>query len=372
MKIGIDARPLVSEKLTGIGVYVYEVLKYLIETDQDNDYILYTHLPLKCKLKPSENFRVKMVKGRWKVGTLKFMFGLPGLIRKDRLDVYWGTEQYLPLKVNGVRYVLTVHDLALLIKPEWGSRTNRMIQKFFTPGSVRRADLVLAVSEATKKDVVRICKKNPGQIRVVYSAFTPQEDADAVCMYAKPPFFLFVGTIEPRKNIETIIKAFEIIAAEDAKIRLVIAGGMGWEYKPVLQLLENSACRERITRTGFVTNNERARLYNEAAALVFPSHYEGFGIPVLEGMSAKTLVITSKNSSLPEVGGEAALYIEDENDAGALAALMRQVMKMDSEERKERIELGLAQCRKFSWEKCALEVKEALLAREPESGMPPS
>jgi glycosyltransferase involved in cell wall biosynthesis len=146
----------------------------------------------------------------------------------------------------------------------------------------------------------------------------------------------------------------------NSNIDLVLAGGLGWRYKGILKLIESSRVSEQIKLTGYVTKEEKMNLYAAAKAFLFPSHYEGFGVPILEAMAAGTVVITAKNSSLPEVAGDAALYIEDENDVNALAMQMDRVLGMSNEERHKWIEAGKGQSAKFSWEKCAEETWIAL------------
>ena len=173
-------------------------------------------------------------------------------------------------------------------------------------------------------------------------------------------FFYFVGTIEPRKNIGSVIAAFNLVAAKDPDVQLILAGGLGWSYDAILEAMQNSPYADRIKHIGYVSLEEKMNLYAASQAFLFPSHYEGFGIPVLEAMSLGSIVITACNSSLPEVGGDAAFYVENENDTVALAEVMEQVLNMDEAQRQRRVNMGKAQAAKFTWEQCAKETLAVL------------
>lgn len=368
MRIGIDARPLISKNLAGIGTYLDNVLRYISSFDQENIYILYMWSEPEIQRDYGKNFIIKVVpKSK---GFLWHTMELSRAVKKDGLDVFWGPVHELPRKMKGIRYVLTIHDLALLINPKWGGRVYAMQLNFNVPRMVRYADQILTISDSTKNDVVRICKVAPAKVyRVYLGGFddeshhtTPEGLAAARKKYGiGDRYFLFVGTVEPRKNIESIVKAFNVIAETDTDVELVIAGGMGWRYEGIMDQIQASSARNRIKMPGYIDLQEKKNLYSGALAFVLPSHYEGFGIPILEALSLETLVITARNSSLPEVGGEAAFYVEDENDVVALATLMNRILTMPVDERRNRIQMGKRQLKQFSWEKCAKETAQILL-----------
>jgi glycosyltransferase involved in cell wall biosynthesis len=221
--------------------------------------------------------------------------------------VFWGPNYELPLRVKGVRYVLTIHDLALLINSKWGDKRTVFTLKFMAPLAVRRADFLLADSESTKQDMIRLCHIREQKIRTIYLGgyedqthlVSAQGLAAAKAKYGiAEKYFFFVGTIEPRKNINTLVSAFELLAAKDPEVQLVIAGGIGWNCDDVLQQIKNSVYADRILQVGYVDKQEKLDLYAGAAAYVLPSHYEGFGLPILEAMSLGGIVITANNSSL--------------------------------------------------------------------------
>ncbi len=367
MKIGIDARPLISRQPSGIGTYLIHVLRYISAMDKENAYYLYSHQEMEYPIELGENFHKRVIPG--KVGTLWLRYILPQHIKKDGIEVFWGTQHFLPCPVKGVRTCLTVHDTALLIQPKWGSRVNAFMQNTFLKSSAREANLVLTVSHSTKRDTVRLCGVPEEKIVVTYEGCPEslqQPDAEEAAAIREKfgicwPYYLYVGTIEPRKNIETIVAAFNILAQTDPDARLVIAGGLGWRYEGILHAVEESAYKDRIVMPGYLSVQEKHLLYSASRAFLFPSHYEGFGLPILEAYRTGTQVITAKNSSLPEVGGEAAWYVEDENDADALAQVMAAVAAAPQDELQRRTALGNAHCDSFSWETCAKQTMALLL-----------
>lgn len=367
MRIGIDARALVGRNMTGIATYLDQILRYLAEHDRENEYILYSSLPFEVERNYGPNFTVKVVERTKEV--LWAVLDLTRAIRKDDLDVFWGPNYELPLRVKGVRYVLTIHDLALLINSSWGDKRTVFTLKIMAPWAIRRADHVLTVSKSTRRDVIRLCKKKPEKVHDVYLGGAPDcsDLLSAKALSAAKEkygigekFLYFVGTIEPRKNIETTIAAFNLVAEKDPDVQLILAGGLGWRYDGILEAMQTSPYADRIKHIGYVSMEEKMNLYAAARAFVFPSHYEGFGIPVLEAMGLGGIVITTGNSSLLEVGGDAAFYVENENDAAVLANVMEEVLALDDETRQLRAQKGKMQAAKFTWEKCAKETVAVL------------
>lgn len=369
MKIGIDARPLISDNPTGVGVYLANIMEYIALNDTENNYILYTNISLSSKYSFPKNITVKIIKG--KVGTLWLRYMLPKQIKIDAIDVFWGTQHILPRKVDGIRYVLTVHDLALLVNPRWGSCINGIMQNVFARMSIKNADRIIAVSNSTKSDIVRICHFSENKVSVVYEGVeynhleqTVNDNSVLSKFNIEKKYYLYLGTLEPRKNIDTIVRAFELIASFDDNVILVLAGGMGWKFKHTLKYIKNSPYKERIIFTGYVSESEKEALLKNCICFLFPSHYEGFGIPVLEAFAMSAFVITSSGSSLPEVGGDAAFYVESENDAEALSKIMYYVQTMTGTEKMDRIQKGLDQVSRFKWSECGQKTLSLILREE--------
>lgn len=368
MKIGIDARPLSGDRPTGIGIYLHNIISYINQFDTTNEYILYSNKPINLRFSPNKNITTKVTDG--KIGTFWLRYKLPRQIKKDMLDIFWGTEHFLPKSVKGVQSILTVHDLSLLINPSWGTKRNAFFQNIYAPKSIREAGKIIAVSESTKKDIIEKIHIPSDIITVVYNGGSSIQAASKFegtlnieeKFGIKGKFFLYLGTLEPRKNVETLIDAFDLIASQH-DVSLVVAGGLGWKYEPLLAKIENLKSKIRIIRTGYIGVEDKVALFKQAQAVVYPSLYEGFGIPVLEALENGVPVITTRNSSLPEVGGSVALYIDNAKDFEALASQMINVLNLSREEREKLIQDGYKQAKKFSWEKCAKETLEVICGK---------
>lgn len=368
MRIGIDARYIASAKPTGIGTYMLHILNQLSHMDRENEYILYSNQPIECSLGLGPNFIRKIIPG--KVGTLWLRYALPRHLAKDNIQVFWG-QHFLPLPVKGVKMCVTIHDTALLIEPRWGSTVNSIMQKLFLRSAAKEADRIIAVSQSTKNDVIRLCGVTPDKIAVIYegspslhqNVHAENEQSMLDKLGITGPYYLYLGTIEPRKNIDTIVKAFELLAAEDPMVQLVIAGSWGWRYESVKSQIEESPCSSRILLPGYVSLEEKFLLYRKALAFVFVSHYEGFGIPILEAYAMGTSVITANNSSLPEVAGDAAWYVQQHTDFQELARVMGAMRTVSAQERDERERLGRERCKLFTWERCAMQTRDFLLKK---------
>jgi alpha-1,3-rhamnosyl/mannosyltransferase len=259
-------------------------------------------------------------------------------------DVYHEAA-FFPFAVpRGVRTVFTVHDLSLLTMPEHHPAERVRYFRMFFFRRLARVSRFMAVSRFTKDEMVRVLGLDPGRIRVTWNAHEPEvfHPVDAPLPPAVPErFFLFVGTNDPRKNMHVIPKA---LAASGLDAPLVTAGWSGWS-------------RERMegappVELGYTEDRTLAALYSKALALVYPSMYEGFGLPVLEAMACGCPVVTSKLSSLPEVAGEAGLYLEDPSDPAGMAGMLARVAG-DAALRREMSRLGLARAGRFSWDETA-------------------
>lgn len=294
-------------------------------------------------------------------------------MQADQIDVFWGTQHCLPKRnkySKNIRFVLTIHDLAIKKLKTVGSLKNTIIQKLFLKKSLVNADKIIAISKATKKDIMDFFKIKEEKIEVIYNGtnFVESEDLSENTKneiqekfkIKTAPFLFFLSTIEPRKNIPTLIKAFNYVKSKkETDLKLILAGGLGWKYEEVIKLFEESKYKDDIIMPGYISKEEKKYLYDNASIFVYPSLYEGFGLPILEAMSNKCLVLTANNSSLPEVGGDASYYYENVLDYEELGNKILEVINISEEEKVKRIEKGLEQAKKFTWEKCA---KETLIA----------
>jgi glycosyltransferase involved in cell wall biosynthesis len=262
-------------------------------------------------------------------------------------------------------FVVTVYDLSFLRYPEAFRPFNRWYLSHFTAHSVRRARAVLAISESTRQDVINMLGAPPDRVHTIYCGvddeFRPLPAADIAAFrlahHLPDTFVLFLGTLEPRKNVEGLIRAYAAWRKREAKAPpLIVAGGKGWYYKHIFGLVESLNLTDAIRFPGYIPQNELPLWYNAASLFVYPSHFEGFGLPVLEAMACGTPVITSTVSSLPEVAGPdgSAGRLIDPADPDALADAMADLINRP-EQRAAMSQQALARAATFRWEKTAQE-----------------
>jgi glycosyltransferase involved in cell wall biosynthesis len=286
------------------------------------------------------------------------------------LDIFHSTDFVLP-PVRQARTILTIHDLAFMRLPQCAEAGLRAYLNKVVPRSIERADRVLADSQSTKSDLIELLGVSPDKIEVVYAGverrFRPMEGEVALQRAKKRygldfPFILSLGTLEPRKNFTGLIEAYALMRGRragfhtcqgigDRGLKLVIAGGKGWLYDGVFARVKELGLVGKVIFPGFVADEDLPALYNLAELFVFPSLYEGFGLPPLEAMACGTPVVTSDRPSLPEVVGEAGLMVEATHSEG-LAEAMERVLT-DENLRREMREKGLKQAERFTWEAAA-------------------
>jgi glycosyltransferase involved in cell wall biosynthesis len=291
------------------------------------------------------------------LGRVPFNRLLPGAA------LYHATEHLL-MSLRGVPSVLTVHDLIFRRYPAHHKPLNRWYLNLTMPLYCRRATRIIAVSEQTKRDIVEAYAIPAGKITVIYEAaapgFQPQSAenvASARDRYQLPErYLLSVGTVEPRKNLGRVLTAFERLRAEGLVDAFVIVGKRGWLYDDFFAQLERSPAKQAVIFPGWVEDADLPAIYAGASTVAFPSEFEGFGLPALEGMACGAPVVCSNTSSLPEIAGDAALLI-DPTSADEIAAALRRVLTEPAlaEELRRR---GHAQAARFSWERAARETAQ--------------
>jgi glycosyltransferase involved in cell wall biosynthesis len=250
----------------------------------------------------------------------------PRRLRRSDYDVFFGPMGQLPLGGIGFPSVLTIHDLAIYIRPQWFPSGQPLSTRLVVPRSIERATHLVAVSQNTARDIAALFDRRPEEITVIPEGVGPDfhpmpvgKLRESLARFELPErFLLFVGTIEPRKNLETLLNAW---AALPDRPDLVIAGGWGWKHDAVEEQIERLG--RGIHLLGAVAPTELPALYNLALALAHPAHYEGFGLTPLESMACGTPVVCSSAASLPEVVGDAALLVDPEDVEGWTAALDR-------------------------------------------------
>jgi glycosyltransferase involved in cell wall biosynthesis len=363
MIIGIDASRAAASRRTGTEWYSLRVTQGLLRLAEGKHRVrLYSNGPLPPDLFPGADVRSIPFTRLWT------HVRLSAEMLTHAPDALFVPAHVLPL-LHPAASVVTVHDLGYLRYPEAHKEADRRYLDWSTRWNARQAAAVLADSEATKADLVRAYGARPEKIHVVYlgrdERFVPVTNPLRLAgIRAKydlaQRYFLYIGTLQPRKNLERVVQAFEALSGrpELADMQLVLAGRKGWLYDSLFARVEAAGLGERVLFPGYIPDEDLPALLSAATAFVFPSLYEGFGIPVLEAGGCGLPVITSNTSSLPEVAGDAALLV-DPHDVDAIAEAMYRVVT-DRDLAAELTRRGHENVKRFSWEKCARETLAVL------------
>ena len=362
MIIAVNTRLLLPDKLEGIGRFAHETLQIITREHPEHRFVfifdrkyspvfVYNHnvIPVTC-FPPARHPYL------W---YLFFEKGIPPILKNYRADLFLSPDGWVSLNTQ-VRSLPVIHDLNFFEYPEFIPRQVRNYYNRFFPRFIARADRIATVSEFTRNDIFRRFGYDREKIDVVYNGasdvFRPITAAEKQAVLEKYtrgcPFFLFVGLIHPRKNLAGLIAAYDRFRyTVPSQVKLLVVGSRKWWTGDMQDALENAAFFDDIIFTGRIKDEELGKITASALALVYVSHFEGFGIPVIEAMQCETPVITSAVTSLPEVGGDAVLYI-DPSDTGSIAAAMAAVHN-DPKLREELICKARLQHVKFSWKKTA-------------------
>ncbi|MHA1568037.1 MAG: glycosyltransferase family 4 protein [Alphaproteobacteria bacterium] len=351
MKIAIDARA-VTDEASGVGVYTRTLIRGLAGRDDGDQYHLVSNRRVHLPADLPENFRI--LQEPHHIGNFWLQWQCPGLLRREGVEVFHGTNFLAPLR-SPCPTVLTVHDLSSLLFPRLHTRRNNLVQRLL-PRAVKRARLVIAISENTKRDLIEHLRVPPEKIRLVYNApaenFGPAVDEayqQAVIKRLSLPerYFLFVGTLEPRKNVTRLLEAFARYSRlHENGTKLLLVGSEGWGSRDVRKTHRQLGLGERVRFVGYVDHADLPAVYRQAKALVMPSVYEGFGLPIVEAMACGTPVIAAANSALAEVAGDAAVLIDPDDAAGLAESLI--ALSSDERVRERCVQAGLAQAGRFS------------------------
>ncbi len=367
MRVAIDM--LIVEKEPGGMLFATRaLLAGLAEIDTTNEYIVITSRPKEYQALASSHMHIHGVKLRSMRGILiQHQLLLPKVLRQIRPDVLHVPAFAAPIGWNGP-LVMTVHDLAFLKVPQQSSLYARMYWQYLLRESVRRAQQIIVVSEQTREELVEYWSVDTNIISVVHNALRPAlqyeklstDKAQAMRQRYRGRYLLHVGRIMPRKNVETLIIAFEQIAAQFTDLALVLAGGAGYASEGVLQQRATSPYRDRIHLAGWIPDHEMGALYAGASALVFPSQHEGFGLPTIEAMACGTPVVASPEAASQEIAGDAVLRTDCTN-ATTLATTLVQLLT-NAALRERMIRLGRVQAQPFTAKACAYATHNVYMA----------
>ncbi|MFA5021597.1 MAG: glycosyltransferase family 1 protein [Patescibacteria group bacterium] len=366
MKIGIDIRCLMEERYSGISEYTYNLLNHLFKIDPKNQYFLFYNSNKKSKL-PEFNFANVIFKG-FKYPNKFFNLALRFLKIAEIDKMLGGVDVFLipnflflNLSAN-CKKVLIIHDLSFELYPEFFTYKTRLWHQLIGPKQLcQQADKIIAISENTKNDIIKIYNIAPEKIKVIYPGIKEiffQLITEAEKNRVKNKFNLnseyifYLGNLEPRKNVETLMLAFEKL--NNPALQLVIAGSRAWKYKRIYRLWQKSKLKNQIKFLGYVDAEDKPALYSLAKIFVYPSIYEGFGLPPLEAMACGTPVITSFNSSLVEAVADAGL-MTDPNNFNELTEIISRLLA-DSDLQNLLKQRGRDQSKNFKWQNTAKEI----------------
>ncbi|MFA6492780.1 MAG: glycosyltransferase family 1 protein [Patescibacteria group bacterium] len=373
MKIAIDASRAVNEK-AGIGRYTLELIKKLIEIDKENQYLLL------FSFMREDAYKTKIIKSLKSANVKTKVFKIPGNLKEK----VWGWQMpwfkhllgdadifYAPsfFEVNmglNIPQVVTIYDLTTFLFPEHRGQEVSERLNLRTRKACQKAVKIIAISESTKNDLEKHLKIKQAKIKVVYPGKNelPEPVKNLPSTLKNGSYILAVGTIEPRKNLTGLFKAYALLPIKlQEKYPLVIVGAEGWNEEETFNTFNHLKLEGKVKFLGFVPDSMLAKLYKEAAVFVYPSLYEGFGFPVLEALSYGVPVVTSSVSSLPEVAGKAAVLVNQEDPKSISSGLQR--LLEHKQEADDLRKIAKIQADKFSWEKAAKETlkvfKEVLL-----------
>lgn len=382
MKIGIDARTILNPdkgEAIGVGHYTYQLIRHLLECDGENEYVLFfdwrvrekdikkfTKPNVKIKFYPFSDYK------KYLPGAYNEILGTATLTREN-LDLVHATSALsrIPVGYRG-KVVVTIHDLAMYKMPEVFHKLKRTRDKTVMNMMVKKADRIITVSDSTRNDLCSLFGCPKEKTKVIYSGFdkrlfeeSKMSRENVLKQYGIEDgmkYILFLGTLEPVKNITRLLEAFKIFketCVKDQKKcehKLVLAGKNGWLSEEYKQQAEDLGISDDVIFTGYIVGDELVPLFKNADFFVMPSLYEGFGTTVLEALATGTPAIVSNVSSIPELAGEAAYLVNPLNTPEIAEAMIK--MASDESLRKEYRERGKKQIEKFNWEKCARETLE--------------
>jgi len=369
MRIAVNTRFLLYQNLSGFGVFINEIFSRLVKEHPDIEFTFIFDRPYHPSFIYNENVKAKVLFPPARHPILKFIyyqFSLQKFINRNNFDLFISPDSELPLHLN-CPSLLVLHDINFFHNTNYLSGLNRRYMTYFTPKFLKAATHIVTVSEFCKKDIEDYFPFTKNKVGVVYNAasdyFKPLTDNEILINRNKysngKPYFLFIGAITPRKNLANLIKAYNIFRKNtNQNYPLIIVGGQMHKDKDLDNELKNTEYKSDIYLLGNVSNKDIAQIVGSAFALVFPSQFEGFGIPIVEAMKAGIPVITSNISSMPEIAGNAALLVDPFNPDSIAEAM---ILLTNSQPLYDDLKIkALQRVKNFSWEQSAAKMWEEI------------
>lgn len=372
MKIGVDIRVLMDKQYSGVAEYSSALLRAMLRLNKTDEFSFFynSFRDVSARIGSFDHPKLKIYRSSYPNRIFNYalqqFFSWPKI---DNLvgncDVFWSPHINFSNFSNRTKHVLSIHDISFLRYPEFFSRRKNFWHRALDlPKLAQEASKIIAVSENTRRDIIELLQVREDKVTTIYSGVnkavplpSPIEEKKFFIKHdLKDNFIFYLGTIEPRKNVAGLIYAYNRFRDENIKIvdmQLVLAGAKGWKNRSIYRAWEQSPYRRDIKFLGYVSPEEKELLYKRAGIFVYPSYYEGFGLPVLEAMHRGLPVITSNVSSLPEVAGSAAITLNP-YDINEIARALELLINNNSL-KKSLSEQGKIQAEKFSWDKAAEE-----------------
>jgi len=373
MMIGINATAAIKQPRTGVEEYAYQVIKHLTMLPEAAEHRFLLYLPAIARRAEAglsfdfllpENFEVKILDWPLPMWT---QIRLASEMLFNKPDALFVPVHILPM-VHPKNSVVTIHGLEYEYFPQYYPFWFRQYLRWSTKYALKHARKIIAISENTKQDLIKLYGGDASKIEVVHHGIQSTNykaritnKAQSTNPKIQKPYLLYLGRIETKKNIDGILEAYKILK-EKYKIphQLILAGAQGFGYDEIKLKIEN--CKLEIKELGYIFEEQKWQLLSSADVFLFPSFYEGFGLPVLEAQAAGVPVVASFNSSLPEIAGQGALFVNPKNPA-QIAEIVKSIID-DNALRDRLIESGYANIKRFSWEKCARETLVILTKNE--------
>lgn len=360
MTIAVNIRFWQDGVLEGYGYFAQQVFSNMAMQQPNHTFIWVFDKSIPTNIYLPSNVKAIVVKPVAR-HALSFLYwyniAVPMALKKFKPNIIIQPFGYCSL-FTSVKQILIIHDLAFIHYPKFITKHHLFFYKIFTPWFIKKATAIATVSQFSKQDIITQYKVKPDKIKVIYSAAKPffvpltwEQKQHAQDGYASGfQYFLFVGGVHPRKNVMGLLKAFSIFKKwQQSNFKLLIAGRMAWQFDDIVEKLKTYKYKEDVVLLDYVEEHQLARLVASAYAVVYPSFFEGFGVPIIEAMQSKTSIITSNVSSMPEIAGEAALLCNP-NEHEDIAKQMITIYK-DETLKQQLITKGVEQAKKFSWQK---------------------
>ncbi|MCS6928872.1 MAG: glycosyltransferase family 4 protein [Saprospiraceae bacterium] len=369
MRIAVNTRFLLPGRLEGIGWYIHEILRRIVEAHPEDEFIFFFDRPYDTSFLYRPNVRpvVLFPPARHPILWYAwFEWAVPRVLKQYQPEVFFSPDGYLSLKAK-TPTLLTVHDIIPLQEPESIPWAPRIYYRHFLPRYIRKATCIVTVSEHVQRLIIDSMGLPPARVQLVYNGyraiFRPLSTTEKQVVQAKysngAPYFLHVGAIHPRKNVARLIEAFDIFKAlTKSPIKLLLAGRMAWQSEPVRKALQKAQYRADIRILGYVSDAELARLCGAALALVNVSLNEGFGLPTVEALACDTPVLCSNHPALAEVAGDAALFVHPKS-VEEIARGLKQLAESPAL-RQALVEKGRVQRQQFCWNAAAQQIYQLL------------